>query len=284
VRYIPAPGVATPSTLYREDGMAFEYFNNDYLQTSGTPMGWDVLSGPPLCLTFDAMASLPNTLDILAMLSGGIISPPAASPLLMPDDFSWVLKFGMTADMLRKESESTDHDRAQYCENRYSEGLRLMMEMPWLTQARINNVPCDTPSIAEADTCNYEWQSNPGAWPSIVRGGIDLFAVCPTIPAGSSVGVTLSLIGNAPIPNSDTSFVQVSRDVLDAVLDEAQHLAMFKCGGREFADSMPLHRSFIQAATETSSRLRESGIFATTLRPPVSRQSEAMPRFAMEEK
>jgi hypothetical protein len=76
----------------------------------------------------------------------------------------------------------------------------------------------------------------------------------------------------------------VSRDVLDAILMEAQHLAQFKHCGKEFADSMPLHKEFIQQAVNTSSRLRDSGIFADVLRPPVSRQTQADPRFAVEEK
>lgn len=284
VRYIPAAGLGSPSTLYREDGLAFEYFNNGYEQTTGTPLGWDTLGSPPQLITFDAAAGVPNALDMLCMLSGGVIAPPTPSPLLIPDDFSWVLKFGMMADLLSKESEATDLERAKYCQQRFTEGLRLMMEMPWLTQARINNVPCDTPSVTEADSYDYEWQSNAAAQIGIVRGGIDLFAVSPTIPAGTSIGVTLTLVGNAPIPAADGNFIQVSRDVLDAILDEAQHLAMFKEGGKSFMDSMPLHQNFIRTAVQTSTRLRESGIFATTLRPPVSRQDAAMPRFAAQEK
>jgi hypothetical protein len=238
IRFIPAVNQGSPSTLYREDGLAFEYFENAYEQTFGTPMAWDVLAGPPLFVTFDANANVPNDLDMLCMISGGLITPPAASPLLMPDDFYWVLKFGMLADVLSKESESQDLERAAYCEQRYAEGLRLMMEMPWLTQARIDNVPVDTPSVAEADAFDYEWQSNPGAQIEIVRGGIDLFAVSPTIPAATNVGVTLSLVGNAPIPASDGAFIQVSRDVLDVILDEAEHLALFKHGGAEAKQSM----------------------------------------------
>ena len=156
---------------------------------------------------------------------------------------------------------------------------KLMIELPWLTQARIDNVPCDTPSVTEADEYDNEWQTNPNAQTEIVRGGIDLFAVSPTIPAGSTVTVTLSLIGNAPIPAADGDFIQVSRDVLDVIIDEAQHLAQFKHGGKEFADSIALHKNFIGAALLTNRRLRESGIFAETFRPPVNREAEAQPRF-----
>lgn len=284
IRFIPAVNQGSPSTLYREDGLAFEYFNNTYEQTEAIPVGWDVLGSPPQFITFDALAAVPNTLDMLCMISGGIISPPTASPLLIPDDFYWVLKFGMMADMLSKESESTDLERAAYCEQRYAEGLRLMVEMPWMTQARINNVPVDTPSVAEADDFDYEWQSNPNALTEIVRGGIDLFAVSPTIPASTTVTVTLSLVANAPVPAADGDYVQVSRDVLDAILDEAEHLAQFKHGGAEFQQSLALHQNFIRMAVETNRRLKESGIFQSTLRPPVSRQEETEPRFAMEGK
>ncbi len=286
VRFLPATGFGNPSTLYREDGLAMEYFENNYEQTNAIPMAYDELAGPPLTLTFDANPNVPNTLDMLCMISGGNITLGTSSPLLIPDDWYWVLKFGMMADLLSKEVESRDLERAAYCEKRFQEGMMLMMEMPWLVQAFINNVPVDTPAVTELDQTSEgcEWQSNPNMWPQIVRGGIDLFAVCPTIPIGATVGVTLKLVGNAPIPASDGAFVQVSRDVLDSILDEAEHLAQFKHGGKEFKESLILHEKFLKAAVETNSRLRESGIFATDLRPPVSKESEAQPRFAEQEK
>jgi hypothetical protein len=285
MRFLPLGG--SPSTLYREDGLAFEYFENDFTTAGqGTPFAWDVLAGPPLALTFDASPALPNTLDMLTMISGGLITPPTASPLLIPDDWFWVLKWGMMSDLLRKESEATDLERADYCEMRFREGVQLMMELPWLLQARIDNQPVDTPSVTELDQSadGYEWQSNPNAWPAIVRGGIDLFAICPTIPTtipATNIAVTLSLVGNQPVPAADGDFIQVSRDVFDSILDYAEHLAQFKMGGFEFAESTrTLYKSFIATASQTNSRLRESGIFQTTLRPPNSRQEAADPRFA----
>lgn len=491
VRFVPAAGQGAPSTLFRDDGMAFEYFHNPFLQTNDNPLAWDVLAGPPLMLTFDDLVNVPNTLDILAILSGGplnvpilipapailnntavaadiggfvrffsvaigdiaffiytgsnppsapsgwtiyaassgattnsyiistvidasnvngfiptdsgglpplylfvrpgsggireihfiqgtttpqiittsdavvagdlglyfggLFSTPNSNPnltvnrghlkgngngrhlanitvwenfttdgaqtvefdcpngpfdgfygaviviasettggttdnlLYIPNDWYWVLKFGMMSDLLRKESESTDLERADYCERRFQEGLQLMNEMPWLTQARIDNVPCDTPSVAEMDTFSYEWQSDPDAAVVIVRGGIDLFAISPIIPPpnpptvpDTDVAVTLTLVGNAPIPVADGDFVQVSRDVLDLILDEAQHLAMFKTGGFDFAESTrTLHKSFLIGALSTNARLRESGIFPTDIRQVGdSRQAAAQPRFA----
>ena len=282
VRYVPVQG--DPATLFRADGLAFEYFTNGFEQTTGQPLEWDVLASPQLAVTFDAMANQPNSLDCLAILAGPSIAPPTASPLLIPDDWSWVLKWGMMADLLSKETESIDPQRAAYCLQRFEEGLKLMKALPWVLQARIQNIPVDTMSVYEMDDFNYEWQSNPSAQTQVVRGGIDLFALSPVLPGGATQSVTLLMVGNMPIPAADGDEIQISRDVLDAVLDEAQHLAMWKDGYASVEQSMSLHKNFIRAAVETNSRLEESGIFESTLRPPVSRADEIDPRFAMEGK
>jgi len=160
-----------------------------------------------------------------------------------------------------------------------------MMELPWLLQARINNIPVDTPSFYEQDWEDYEWQSNPDAMSAIIRGGIDLFAIAPIIPTTNpqtSVGLNLSMVANAVIPATDADFVQVSREILDVILDEAEHLAQFKEGGQEMMESVSLHQRFIALANETNRRLKESGIFPSDLRRPISKEDEAEPRFALE--
>lgn len=281
MRFVPATGQGSPSTLYRDDLMAMEYFTPDSFQTVGIPLAWDAIGSPTQALTFDAMASVPNTLDCLAVLSGGNITPPTASPLLIPDDYFWVLKWGMMADMLSKETESKDLARAAYCEKRFQEGVQMMMELPWLMQARINNVPVDTIDFYDADNFDYEWESNPNAITEIVRGGIDLFAVSPVIPASTTVSVTLSLVGNQPIPATDGDYVQIPREAFDVCIDEAEHLAQWKEGYAEVQQSLALHQNFIRMAVETNARLKASGIFAADLRRPISKEDESQPRFVM---
>lgn len=280
IRYVPTIG--NPATLYQDDSLAMEYFENSYLQTSGPPLTWDVIGSQPQILGFDSAPNSANTLDCLAVLSGGVVTPPTPSPLLIPDDFFWVLKYGMMADMLSKETESRDLLRAQYCEQRFSEGVRVMMELPWLMQAQLNGIPVDTPSFYEADQYDYEWQSNPNAMSQVIRGGIDLFAISPIIPASTSVAVSMSLIANMPIPTADNQFVQISREILDVIVDEAEHLAQIKEGGQEFQESLALHQRFIKMAVDNNRRLKESGIFPTDLRRPISKEDEAEPRYALE--
>ncbi len=278
-RWVPVTG--SPVTLQRGDSRTFQYFTPNYRQTTQPPLRWDVIGSPPQTITLDANIPSPSALQTLGIQGGADFTPGTNTPLLMPDDWMWVLKFGAMADIFSMEQEGKDLARAVYCRQRYEEGLKLMREMPWLLQASLNNVPVDTQPLAGADRTNYEWQSRATAFPELVVGGIDCFAVSPIPTALTTVGMTV--VGNAPIPANDAAEIQVPRDVMNAIIDEAQHLALFKMGGAEFNQSMALHKSFVGYAVNQNSRLRESGILSTTIRPPVDRQEEAQPRYAGKE-
>src|SRR5208283_4981132 len=130
-------------------------------------------------------------------------------------------------------------------------------------------VAVDTPALASSDRFNYEWQSRSTAFPGIVIGGIDLFAVSPVPTAATSVGMTV--VRNAPVPaNTSSAPIFLPRDGMEAVLKEAQHLALFKMGGAEFAESLQLHKEFTQFCVQTNARLKVAGIFPSDYTPVIS--------------
>jgi hypothetical protein len=291
VRWVPAVNQGDPVTLQRGDVLSFQRFTPNYLQTNTNPMRWDILSGQEapgavdtlLALVLDTLVNVPSKVEALAIAGAPDFDPnigPPGMPLLIPDDWAWVLKFGALADILSKEEEGRDVERATYCRKRYDEGLELMITMPWLSQALLNGVAVDTPALASADRFNYEWQSRSTAFPGIVVGGIDLFAVSPVPTALTSVEMTV--VRNAPVPiNDDTKPIFLARDATEAVLKEAQHLALLKCGGAEFSESLALHQEFITFCVQTNKRLEESGIFPSDYRSVSPKQEEQQPRFAV---
>jgi len=281
-RWVPAPNQGAPVTLQRGDSRTFQYFTPNYRQTNDNPLRWDVIGSPPLNITVDTLVNVPSQIQVFGMQGGADFDPGTGPlPLLIPDDWMWVLKFGALSDIISKEQEGRDIQRADYCMQRYEEGLKLMQHMPWLLQGFLNNVAVDTQPLAGADRFNYEWQSRSGAFPEIVVGGIDTFAVSPVPTLPTAVG--MMVVGNAPVPTADLDEIQVPRDVMTYILDEAQHLALFKMGGAEFQESIALHRSFVSGAMKQNARLGESGILASTIRPPVDRQEQAQSRYAMKE-
>ena len=287
-RWVPDSGLGTPVTLQRGDVLSFQRFTPNYLQTNANPMRWDILSGQEapgvantlLAFVLDTLVNVPSIVQALTIAGAPDFDPPGGNPLLIPDDWMWVLKFGALADILSKEEEGRDIARAEYCRKRYEEGLKLMVTMPWLSQALLNGVAVDTPALASADRFNYEWQSNPAAFPGLVIGGIDLFAVSPVPTATVSVGMTV--VQNAPIPlNTPTAPIFLPRDAMEAVLKEAYHLALFKMGGKEFTESIKVHQEFLGFCMQTNSRLRMSGIFPTDYTPVEPKQDEQQPRFSL---
>jgi len=289
VRWVPASGQGSAVTLQRGDILSFQRFTPNYLQTNANPLRWDIITGQEapgvantlLALTLDTLVNVPSTVQALTIAGAQDFNPPGGLPLLIPDDWMWVLKFGALADILSKEEEGRDVARADYCRKRYTEGVKLMTRMPWLTQALIDGVAVDSQAVAAADRFNYEWQSRSTAFPEIVVGGIDLFAISPVPTATVSVGMTV--VQNAPVPgNTPTSPVFLPRDVMEAVEKETQHLALLKMGGSEFTESIKLHQEFEQFCAITRSRMGVQGIFPSDYTPVIPKQDESQPRFAKE--
>lgn len=276
-RFVPADG-SPPITLTREDSMAWDAFEPSHLQQIGQmPRSWGVISGPPLSMDVDLAPSVAGSYDVLGLVSGPAFNPPAVTLLGVPDDWTWVAKWGALADLLSRDSEATDRQRADYALKRYNDGLQIMKASNWLLSATRNNAPVDTPSVRQQDGFSAEWEDNPAAWPCLVQAGMDLVAACPvagTLP----LALSMVLVGNSPVPTLDGDFVQCSRDTFDAVLDYAQVLATFKSGGAEFASTQDLEKNFFAVAMEQNKRLSKMGIFSDMLHLEGKRQDIAVPR------
>ena len=274
LRFLPAAGFGNNNTLTREDTQAFQYFEPGYLQNQGTPQSWSVSSEPPLAIDVDIAPDSPGAYDLIALQSGPVFAPPAASLLGVPDDFSMIAMYGALGDLLGRESEATDRQRAAYCLKRFTDGITIMRQSNWLLQASIDNVPVDTPAMYEMDAYSPEWQDSTTIWPVVVQGGPD-FVNSPNAGTGA---VDLTLVANAPIPQTLSSFVQVSRDVFDVVLSYAQRLAAFKMGGAEWNATEGLEQDFYRAAATTNKRLMHIGIFTDILKSEGRREEVLVPR------
>jgi hypothetical protein len=273
VRYIPVTG--SPNTLYRDDTVAQEFYEAGYLQApSGTPQTFMLSSEPPLSWDVDIAPNQPGTYEAVVLESGTAFNPPTATLLGIPNDFAWALEWGALADLLGRESEATDRQRASYCLRRYQDGLNLLLKTPWAMLGKVNGVACDMPSIVEMDRYLPEWDSTPRSFgPCVVLGGIDFLAA----PVGSGIGVTV--LANAPVPTLDTDYVQVSRSNWETVIDLAQSLACFKMGGAEFQQGLELESRAIQACAVENTRLKSTGSFSDILVQRGQVQDRTQARF-----
>lgn len=263
-----------PVTLTREDTQSFQSFQPAYLQEVGLPQSWSEASEPPLSFDTDLAPSVPGTFDIIALNAGPVFAPPAASLLGVPDDWSWLPMYGALADVLGIESECTDRQRAAYCLDRYTRGLELMKESNWLLKTTINGQVSKATALAEMDGYATGWQESSWFLPSIVEAGIDMLAPVPGV--GIAVGVTL--LGNAPLLDSTGTYVQISRDDFEAVLNMAQRIASFKQGGQEFVDTEPLEQDFYRAVGARNKRWLNSSTYVDILRGQGQLEEMATPK------
>lgn len=277
-RWIPLPEDGTPVTLIRNDETGLGFYEPGYAQNPpGTPTQYNIASVAPRALQLDIAPSTAGALDLIALVAGSNLAPPSSTLLDVPNDFAWVLKWGTLADLLDRESEATDRLRAAYCRQRYTDGLTLMQNTPWIMQASINGLPSDIVAMTDMDSYSPEWDSQPGDMQTVIAAGIDVFTIVPD-PV-NTLGVTFTVLANAPIPTADADFIQVSRDDWDAVLDYAQFLAAFKQGGEEFVASKVLEESFLAAAVATNGRLMKLGLFADVFVQKGSIESRAQERY-----
>ncbi len=275
VRYLPVSG--SPTTLYRDDTVAQEFYEAGFWQApSGTPQTYMLSSEPPLTWVVDVAPGLPGTYEAVISESGTAFAPPSSTLLNVPDDFAWALEWGALADLLGRESEATDRQRASYCLRRYQDGLNLLLKTPWAMLGKVNGQAVTLDSIAATDRYSPEWDSTPATFgPVLVIGGIDFLAA----PVGSGIGLTV--LANAPVPVLDTDYVQVSRSDWDVVLDLAQSLACFKMGGAEFEAALELESRAIQACSAENTRLKSTGSFSDILVQRGQEQDRNQERYSL---
>lgn len=112
------------NVLVRSDKWALDQGLVGWQSTSGTPeyfvedsnsaLGADVVPAP------DAAGTLE-----LVIIAAQPEPPRRCYSLPLPAIFTPYLKWGVLADMLSKEGEAQDPERAEYCEGRYQEGVEL---------------------------------------------------------------------------------------------------------------------------------------------------------------
>lgn len=264
-----------PTTLYRDDTVALEWYESPLYQLpSGTPQTFQLSSEPPLSFDVDITPNQAGVYEAVTLQSGTDFNPPAATLLGIPDDFAWVLEWGALADLLGRESEAMDRERSAYALKRYQDGLNLLTKTPWIMLGNVDGLACSVDSLEETDRYSVGWDNDPiNFGPVIVTAGIDFLAS----PVGHSCGVTV--LGNAPLLDSTSTFLQVSRDQWDTVLDLAQSFASFKMGGAEWKQALELEERAIKFCAAENARLKSTGSFSDILMERGQAQDRAQNRY-----
>lgn len=274
--YFPNPP-GSFSVVWPDDTWSEQSFNANYtLQPAGIPLTYLMSTQPPISFDTDRPPAYAGSYELLTIEAGQALSATSPSTLLVPDDWTWVIKWGAMADLLGRESPAKDAVRAQYCQSRYQMGLKLMQSASALLAMRVGNVPLEIDSVRGADLYNTSWEGQSQSSPKMaLHAGQNLVALNP--PDNGTYSMLATVVENAPVPVNPNDFVQVSRGDLDAIIDYAQHLASFKLGGAEFAATTPMLQRFLTQAKSYGLKLDELGEYTSALYGLSVREAEMNP-------
>ena len=173
--------------------------------------------------------------------TGGNLNPAGGATILgVPDDLCWIVKFGAMADILGQEGPGQDKERAAYCEQRWSDGIKLARITNYIRFAYINGNPVFLDSMNELDTFNSTWMNQAPGVPQSLALAENIVATLPVANGVSSMG--FDIMQKFPIP-APTDPIQLGQEVLDVIVDYAQHLAVLKEGGDGFKQPTPCIRT-----------------------------------------
>jgi hypothetical protein len=277
--YLPASG--SPYVIWRDDVWGLQSYESAWPQSApGQANVFSVSTEPPLTFDVDVTPNVNGQYELLTVESGGNLSTAQASTFTIPDDWMWVVKWGALADLFGRESNANDALRMQYCESRYRQAVQWMMDAPALLAARLNNVPLQVDAVREADNYRTNWQAETPTQPTIcLTAGLNLVGFAAPPDAGAYT-ITATVVENAPIPVADGDNIQMGRDDYAAMLDYCVHVAMLKCGGAEFADTMPLYDRFLKQAKLYNSKLDVQGGYTSRIFETSAREEKLNPRMA----
>lgn len=112
------------SSLLRSDAYEMDMGQTTWQTDSATPFLWQQMTLPTRGIEIAPLPSTGGTLSHLYVALSATLTGLGVE-LTVPDAFSWVILYGVLADLLGSDGEGLDVARASYCEQRYSQGVEL---------------------------------------------------------------------------------------------------------------------------------------------------------------
>lgn len=219
-------------TTFRETAFPF----------TSRPKAYSVSYSPQLTVDVWPEASSNSTFNIQAIRSGGSLNPTSTSTtLLIPDDASFLLKYRTLADLYSGDGLARCPAMANYCEQRYQEGLNDVSQYLSVLWQNDPGPRAQITSVAQWDQVRPTWRNTTGSPRSCAQLNWNTIALRP-VPDDEYI-VTFETIRKAPIPTLNTDFIQVGRESIQAIYDYAQHVALVKSQGVEFESTQQRYAS-----------------------------------------
>jgi hypothetical protein len=255
--YLDASGLIT--LLWRVDENQLYAYAQGWAVNPQPVQAYSIIATPPVTVQLAPIPSVSGTLDLVTINAGAALNPATGVVLGVPDDLSWVVKWGALHNLLIKDGPPSDPFRAAYCKQRYQEGVELARATATIMFAYLDGIQVTPVSFFDLD-CDpahaANWQNDLVGTPTtLAMGGMNLIALDPP-PDSNPHSVQLDVLRNFPVPVADGDIVQVGQEELDIITNYAEHLAAFKMSGAEFKATISGYTDMVRAAKQQNARWR----------------------------
>lgn len=234
--------------IRRDDAWGITNYGQGWQTPRATaPTAYSVSTTPPLVLQFAPLTNVRGSLDLLTIESGSEPNLLGSTLLGVPDDWAWVVIFGALAQLLQRDGLAVDPARAGYCQSRWDDGLERAKQAAVVIDAIVNGINTPLGSVLDADAYSPDWQMVSGVPRRVLTMGQTIVGLWPPAgipPGGGSYAVSLDVARNAPVPVELSDPLQIGKELVNDLLDYAQHLALFKEGAGALQTAMGLLSQF----------------------------------------
>lgn len=275
--WLPTPQASPvyPNPLPRTDeAQQMGYDSLSPVTNSTDPYAYSGGVEPPLQLRLYPPPGFPGQVELVTYESQGTLDPANPTTLLMPNDFMPALKWGALANLLDMNSVARDVNRAAYARMRFEQYIELMGHYPFILAARNFGIPTPVDAVEVLDAYTPKWrliQDNPDA---VGISGQNLLA----FPTANDQLLSLFIVANANVPVADGDPVQLGDEIISAILDYAEHDAMFKQGTSEVQSSMKLFQSIMGLAGRRNAKLKALSSYKQIMYDTVQRENQLDPQ------
>jgi hypothetical protein len=236
------------STLRASDAWAQDSYDPRWTLETGIPFSFSTSVTRPLEVQLAPVPTNDGQVEWLAAESDDYEQPITPTTLLgLPDEFAHAVKYAALSDLFTMDGESNDPQRADYCDRRYQQTVAIAKDHKSVARVQINNVPIGLSTLTMLDNAYPRWRMSSGV---PIQAGCDLDMLAFYKVPNSILGVQCDVLASAPIPPSDSTYLQIGREFIPNIIDYVQHYLSFKLAGTEFFMNISLYDNFMSSAKD----------------------------------
>lgn len=262
--------------LWREDERMLAAAQRTWTVDSDTPSAFSIMSPPPLQIQIAPPPIASGELELLTVDSTTLTPASTATILNIPNDLTPAIKWRALSTLLSIDGIARDPVRAVFCEERYRQYVELARMLPVVLNAEINGIALIPCTLQEIESSDPMWENKLDTPQDIALVSANMIAVNP--PPDNIYSFVLDVVRKTPVPTNDGAFIQIGREQLDAILDYAEHLALFKVAGAEWHATQLNADNFLLQSVTYNQRIAAAARAVFSASEQSQKQKQEIPR------